>query len=70
MIEKQQVEYKSIWKKDILEEIRGAANAKGGIFLIGKDNNGKTIGLTEKEADELLTKIPNQIVQTMHYYDV
>lgn len=70
MIEKQQVEYKSIWKKDILEEICGAANAKGGIFLIGKDNNGKTIGLTEKEADELLTKIPNQIVQTMHYYDV
>lgn len=70
MIEKQQIEYKSIWKKDILEEICGAANAKGGIFLIGKDNNGKTIGLTEKEADELLTKIPNQIVQTMHFFDV
>ena len=70
MIEKQQVEYKSIWKKEVLEEICGAANAKGGIFLIGKDNKGKTLGLTEKEADNLMTLIPNQIVQTMHFYDV
>lgn len=70
MIEKQQVEYKSIWKKDILEEICGAANAKGGIFHIGKDNSGKTIGMSEKEADNLMTLIPNQIVQTMHFYDV
>ena len=70
MIEKQQVEYKSIWKKDILEEICGAANAKGGKFLIGKDNNGKTVGLSEKEIDNLMTSIPNQIVQTMRFYDV
>ena len=70
MIEKQQVEYKSIWKKEILEEICGAANAKGGKFLIGKDNSGKTIGMSEKEADNLMTLIPNQIVQTMHFYDV
>ena len=70
MIEKQQVEYKAIWKKDVLEEICGAANAKGGKFLIGKDNSGRTVGLSEKEIDNLMTSIPNQIVQTMHFYDV
>lgn len=68
--EVQEVEYKRIWKKEVLEEICGAANSKGCRFFIGKDDNGNTVGLEKKEVIKLLTDIPSQIVHTMHYYDV
>ena len=41
MPEKQNIEYKSIWKDEYLKWICGFANAQGGTLIIGKDDDGK-----------------------------
>ena len=63
MIENQDVEFKSTWKDEWLEWICGMANAKGGIIYIGKDDNGKTIGV--EHAVKLVKDIPGKIRDTM-----
>lgn len=45
MPEKQNVEWKAIWKDEYLQWICGFANAQGGTLYIGKDDNGNPIGL-------------------------
>ncbi len=58
MSESQNIEYKSTWRDEYLKWICGFANAKGGTIYIGKDDNGKIIGLAN--AKKLLEDIPNK----------
>ena len=58
MSESQNIEYKSTWRDEYLKWICGFANAKGGTIFIGKDDNGKIIGVAE--AKKLLEEIPNK----------
>jgi len=76
-MEKQNIEYKSIWKDKYLISICAFANTAGGKLFIGKDDNGNTIdpskpnakgimlGLTETTAVELLDKIPKKITSLL-----
>ena len=57
MPEKQNVEWKAIWKDEYLQWICGFANAQGGTLYIGKDDNGNPIGLNN--AKKLLEDLPN-----------
>jgi len=59
MLETQNIEYKSIWKDEYLRWICGFANAQGGTLIIGKDDNGKIVGV--KNAKKLLEDLPNKI---------
>ena len=63
MIENQDIEFKSIWKDEYLKWICGMANSNGGIIYIGKDDNGKVIGVNN--AIKLVKEIPNKIKDTM-----
>ncbi|GAP71229.1 ATP-dependent DNA helicase [Candidatus Symbiothrix dinenymphae] len=45
MHEKQNIEYKSIWKDEYLRWICGFANAQGGTIFIGKDDGGAVVGV-------------------------
>ena len=45
MPEQQSIEYKSIWKDEYLRWICGFANAQGGTLIIGKDDDGKIVGV-------------------------
>lgn len=59
MSESQNIEYKSTWRDEYLKWICGFANANGGTIFIGKDDNGKTIGVAD--AKKLLEEIPNKV---------
>ena len=59
MIERQNVEYKSVWKDEYLKWVCGFANAQGGVIYIGRDDDGKVVGLSH--AKKLLEDIPNKI---------
>jgi ATP-dependent DNA helicase RecG len=59
MPEKQNIEYKSIWKDEYLKWICGFANAQGGIIFIGKDDDGNVVGV--QNSKKLLEDIPNKI---------
>lgn len=59
MTETQNIEYKSSWRDEYLKWICGFANANGGTIFIGKDDYGKTIGISD--AKKLLEEIPNKV---------
>lgn len=59
MSEHQNIEYKSTWRDEYLKWICGFANANGGTIFIGKDDNGKTVGVSD--AKRLLEEIPNKV---------
>ena len=59
MSEKQNIEYKRIWKDEYLKWICGYANAQGGRLYIGKDDNGKVVGVNDSK--KLLEDIPNKV---------
>jgi len=59
MPEKQNIEYKSIWKDEYLRWICGFANALGGTLIIGKNDDEKIVGV--KNAKKLLEDLPNKI---------
>ncbi|MDR3188466.1 MAG: putative DNA binding domain-containing protein [Prevotellaceae bacterium] len=59
MSESQNIEYKSLWHEEYLDWICGFANAHGGKLYIGKDDNGKVIGIADYK--NLMEKIPNKI---------
>jgi len=61
--ESQNTEFKSSWQDDYLKWICGFANAIGGIIYIGKDDNGKVIGLTDYA--KLVEDLPNKIRNAM-----
>jgi len=59
MPETQNIEYKSTWRDEYLKWICGFANANGGSIFIGKDDNGKVVGV--ENANKLLEEIPNKV---------
>lgn len=59
MSEKQNIEYKRIWKDEYLKWICGYANAQGGRLYIGKDDYGKVVGVNDSK--KLLEDIPNKV---------
>jgi len=59
MSETQNIEYKSIWKDEYLRWICGFANAQGGTLIIGKDDDGKIVGV--KNSKKMLEDLPNKI---------
>lgn len=65
MPEHQTIEWKESWHDEYLEWICGYANAYGGILYIGKDDNGKVIGLEKKDTKKLLESIPCKVTDTM-----
>ena len=63
MPETQNIEYKSSWHEDYLKWICGFANAQGGKIYIGKDDNGKIVGVDDYK--KLMDEIPNKIKNLM-----
>ena len=59
MQESQNIEWKEIWKDEYLKWICGFANASGGKIFIGKNDEGKCVGL--KNSKKLLEDIPNKV---------
>lgn len=57
--ESQNVEFKSNWRNDYLKTICAFANTEGGELIIGVDDNGTILGVTD--LDDLLVEIPNRI---------
>ncbi len=63
MPEQQNIEYKQSWHDDYLKWICGFANAQGGIIFIGKDDNGKVVGI--RDYKRLMDEIPNKVRDLM-----
>ena len=59
MQESQNIEFKESWRDEFLKWICGFANAQGGTIYIGKDDNGKAVGV--KNAKKLMEDIPNKV---------
>ena len=59
MPEQQNIEYKQSWHDDYLKWVCGFANAHGGAIFIGKDDDGKTVGLVDYK--KLMDDLPNKI---------
>ena len=59
MPEKQNIEWKEIWKDEYLAWICGFANAQGGTLCIGKNDHGETVTLSNSR--KLLEDLPNKI---------
>ena len=63
MPEKQNIEWKEMWKDEYLQWICGFANAQGGKIYIGVDDSGNPVGINN--AKKLLENLPNKIKDTM-----
>jgi ATP-dependent DNA helicase RecG len=63
MPENQNIEYKQSWHDDYLKWICGFANASGGVIYIGKDDNGKVVGISDYK--KLMDEIPNKVKDLM-----
>lgn len=50
MPEKQDTEYKEIWKDEYLEWICGFANASGGSIYLGYNDSGELVGLADAKS--------------------
>jgi ATP-dependent DNA helicase RecG len=59
MTEKHNLEYKESWRDEYLKWVAGFANARGGILCVGKDDNGKIVGV--RNSKKLMEDIPNKI---------
>ncbi len=59
MKESQTIEWKSKWRDEYLKWICGFANAEGGRLEIGKDDEGKVVGV--RDAERLMEELPNKI---------
>ena len=59
MPEQQNIEYKQSWHDDFLKWVCGFANAHGGTIFIGKDDDGKTVGVADYK--KLMDDLPNKI---------
>ncbi|HEY6880185.1 MAG TPA: ATP-binding protein [Polyangiales bacterium] len=58
MSEHQTVEWKESWRDEYLRWLCGFANAEGGTLIIGKNDRGKPVGVSD--AKRLLEEIPNK----------
>ncbi len=63
MQESQSIEYKSSWRDEYLKWICGFANANGGSIFIGKDDDGRVVGVSD--AKKLMEDIPNKVKDTL-----
>jgi ATP-dependent DNA helicase RecG len=63
MPEQQNIEYKQSWHDDYLKWVCGFANAQGGQIYIGKDDDGKVVGV--EDSKRLMDDIPNKIKNLM-----
>jgi ATP-dependent DNA helicase RecG len=63
MPEQQNIEYKQSWHDDYLKWVCGFANAQGGVIFIGKDDNGKVVGINDHK--KLMDEIPNKVKDLM-----
>lgn len=63
MIEKQNIEWKEIWKDDYLYWLCGFANAQGGTLFVGMNDSGKVVGI--QNSHKLLEDLPNKIRDAM-----
>ncbi len=63
MPEQQNIEYKQSWHDDYLKWVCGFANAQGGVIFIGKDDNGKVVGINDYK--KLMDEIPNKVRDLM-----
>ena len=59
MGEDKHTEWKESWRDEHLKWICGFANAQGGVLEIGRNDNGKVVGVTK--ASKLLEDLPNKI---------
>jgi ATP-dependent DNA helicase RecG len=59
MPEDQHIEWKESWRDEYLRWICGFANANGGTLLIGRNDDGKDVGVAN--AAKLLADLPNKI---------
>ncbi len=59
MPEHQSIEWKESWRDEYLRWICGFANASGGTLVIGKTNDGISLGV--KDSGKLLEGIPNKV---------
>lgn len=59
MPEAQNIEYKQSWHDDYLKWVVGFANANGGSIFIGKDDQGKVLGLADYK--KLMDDLPNKV---------
>ena len=59
MPEHQSIEWKESWRDEYLRWICGFANASGGMLVIGKTNDGVSLGV--KDSGKLLEEIPNKV---------
>jgi ATP-dependent DNA helicase RecG len=59
MPEQQNIEYKQSWHDDYLKWVCGFANAHGGTIFIGKDDDGKVVGVADYK--KLMDDLPNKI---------
>jgi ATP-dependent DNA helicase RecG len=63
MPEQQNIEYKQSWHDDYLKWVCGFANAQGGVIFIGKDDDGKVVGISDYK--KLMDEIPNKVKDLM-----
>lgn len=63
MPENQNIEWKESWNDRYLKWICGFANAQGGELVIGKNDQGKVVGIPN--ASKLLEDIPNKVRDLM-----
>ena len=59
MNESQHIEWKESWRDDHLRWVSGFANAEGGVLEIGRDDDGRVVGISD--ASRLLEDLPNKI---------
>lgn len=59
MKEHQHTEWKASWRDEYLKWICGFANADGGVLVLGRNDQGKAVGV--ENAARLLVDIPNKV---------
>lgn len=59
MKENQNIEWKETWRDEFLKWICGFANAEGGVLVIGRNDQGQPVGVSN--ANTLLNDLPNKI---------
>ena len=57
--EHQQLEWKASWQDDHLKWVCAFANSQGGTLVIGRDDSGQAVGLSQ--ARKLLEDLPNKV---------
>ena len=59
--EGQHLEWKTSWRDDHLKSVCAFANANGGTLEIGRDDDGKVVGVGARERRRLLEELPNKL---------